>query len=148
MKYSFPSVLLVLIILSGIISSCSALVSESGEAVLPVLNFSSELVSPGPVSPPALSAAGSVGKILAQGAINSPDPCHKISGQAELEGKEITLHITSVSMGVLCIGVVATFGFTAKLTVQDAGTYRFRIKHKYAANSETYIVLEQDIQVL
>lgn len=137
-----------LTLLSGIFSSCTPLVSENGENEKPALDFSSELVSSGNDSTPALSVDARVGKILARGTILSPDPCHKISGQAELEGKDITLHITSISKGVICIGVVATFIFNANLTGLEPGTYHFRIKHSFTENSEANTVLEQDIQVL
>lgn len=140
--------LMILIVFFGITGSCSSTVSEKNESALPELDFSSELVSPGPVSPPDLMAAGGVGNIIARGAIGTPYPCFEITGQAERDGWQITLRITATRKEVICTAVVAAFGYDAKIPGLETGTYLFRIEHTFAKSTKINTVFEQVVHVL
>jgi len=94
------------------------------------LTFSAEQIRPGSQLPiPETTATGTDGAILFQGAVDTPVPCYEIGGDVVADGQGVILEVTAESLEVVCVQVLATFGYEATLTSVPPGTHSVQIVH-------------------
>lgn len=88
------------------------------------------------------SAFGGVRSINVQGAFQTGNPCYNISAAATRSGSTVTMKISAVSNGRICIQMVQTWTYTSQLTNLSAGTYRLRV-----INPDNAVALDQYVRV-
>lgn len=119
----------------------------SFERVAPPLEFDAWLIQPG-AEPPPLSVRGETGRIDASGALGTPVPCYELHATAALHGKDLTLEVVATEQPVVCVQVVANWGYEASIRSLEPGTYNVRVIHVHAAAEERgETVLEQEVEV-
>ena len=133
---------LLLLPLIGACISCTAITGvEPGP-----LDFTAEQVRPGGEEPiPEFGATGGDGEVRFQGAVDTPVPCYDVDGRVEFQADVIVLEVTATPRDVVCIQVVATFGYEGVVTGMDPGFYEVEIAHVRGDARE--VVFEGAVQV-
>lgn len=110
------------------------------------LTFSAEQVRPGSRLPvPETTAAGADGAIRFQGAVETPVPCYEIEGGIASEGRSVALEVTATPLDVVCVQVLATFGYEATLTNVPPGIHPVEIVH--VREDERDVVFQGEVTV-
>ena len=119
-------VLLLLLLLGIWTSGCSTITGVDPGP----LDFTAEQIRPGGDEPiPDFGVTGGDGEVRFQGAIGTPVPCYDIEGRVDFGPDVIELEVTASPRDVVCIQVVATFGYEGIVSGVDPGFYEVEIVH-------------------
>lgn len=91
-------------------------------------DFTAWLVRPGSDPVPELGASSVGGVLVVQGALGTPYPCYDVRGYVRRDGTRIDLTVEARRQDVICVAVVAAFGYRAGVRLPP-GSYHVRVTH-------------------
>ncbi|MFP3947902.1 MAG: hypothetical protein ACLFWG_04160 [Longimicrobiales bacterium] len=144
MTRTLPPICVWLLVLSvvGAFSGCSSITSVDPSS----LDFTVEQIRPGSEEPiPDLGATGGDGEIRFQGAVGTPVPCYDVEGEVALQENTVILEVVATRREMVCIQVLATFGYDGIVTDVDPGFYQVEIAHVQGGVRE--VVFEGAVEV-
>ncbi len=118
--------LLAALLSSTTIFACSS--DPQGPTLSPP-DFSTRPVRPGVDPIPALRAAGEVGTIVVEGAMNTPEPCYDFRASVDSRAGRVSLEIVAARQPVLCPAVIAAFAYETILRRVAPGSYSVLVTH-------------------
>jgi hypothetical protein len=79
----------------------------------------------------ATATAGS-GQIAIRGTMETPTPCHKLSGELQQQGRTLSVRVVAqADPDVMCIQSIGSIPYTATLRDVAPGAYTVRVIHTY-----------------
>ena len=79
----------------------------------------------------ATATAGS-GQIAIRGTMQTPTPCHKLSGELQQQGRTLSVRVVAqADPDAMCIQSIGSIPYTATLRDVAPGTYTVRVIHTY-----------------
>jgi hypothetical protein len=79
----------------------------------------------------ATATAGS-GQIAIRGTMQTPNPCHKLSGELQQQGRTLSVRVVAqADPDAMCIQSIGSIPYTATLRDVAPGTYTVRVMHTY-----------------
>jgi len=79
----------------------------------------------------ATATAGS-GQIVIRGTMETPTPCHKLSGELQQQGRTLSVRVVAqADPDVMCIQSIGSIPYTATLRDVAPGAYTVRVIHTY-----------------
>jgi hypothetical protein len=105
-------------------------------------------VQPGTGATPRHAALGEAGGFAITGSISTPVPCYRVTGDIVRDGREIRLRIVATPEDVICIQVIANWGYEASVRDLDPGRYRVTVVHSGATGAAAeQVVLTSEVDV-
>jgi hypothetical protein len=79
----------------------------------------------------ATATAGS-GQIAIRGTMETPTPCHKLSGELQQQGQTLSVRVVAqADPNAMCIQSIGSIPYTGTLRDVAPGTYTVRVMHTY-----------------
>ena len=114
-----------------VLLTCACSGASLTQSIQPQVEITLETAPEGSRDDTPTIVTASADNTVLSGVISTPNPCYTIEGDIAADGRDLTLTVTARSKPGICVQMLGSFAYQARVTGLASGNYPTRVVYQY-----------------